>query len=87
MQIVKTACRQSALCVTALTSLALAGCASMTAQPGHHFLAQDNVAGSSYRADIVACAEASKKSNAYRIKFSAYEACMQERGYALVTEN
>lgn len=84
MQLIQTTRRQIAQLATALTALALVGCTTSTPQGSHHFVAQDQVAGSSYREDIVACAEAAKKSNAYRIKFSAYEACMQERGYALV---
>ena len=84
MQYIHATRRQIAQFAAALATLALVGCTTSTPQANHHFVAQDQVAGSSYREDIVACAEAAKKSNAYRIEFSAYEACMQERGYALV---
>ncbi len=87
MQFIQTARRQIAQLAAALATLVLVGCTNTTPQVSHHFVAQGQVVASSYRADIVACAEAAKKPNSHRIKFSAYEGCMKERGYALVTDN
>jgi len=64
----------------------LTGCANShnAHQVTDHWASQNDIAGNAYRDDIMACSHSAKDLSAHKIKFSVYEACMQERGYSLV---
>jgi len=83
--IIRPLCRKpGAQLATACAVIVLAGCANTAPQVTHHWVSQDKVAGNVYRNDVAACSQGAEELSANSAEFSAYERCMQDRGYSLV---
>ena len=76
--------------VSVVASVAV-GCSTTAPETTHHWVSQDNVAGSVYRSDVAACSQsgatAGTEQQTNTAEFRAYQKCMNERGYALVAAN
>ncbi len=87
MQILGTMGRGSVGLIIAAAVVGLAGCANTVPQVTHHWVSQDKVAGNVYRNDVAACSAGNSELTPNTPEFQAYQACMNERGYALVAVN
>ena len=72
---------------TAAALMMLGGCATGAPQVTHHWVSQDKVAGNVYRNDVADCSSGVAELRVNSEEFSAYQACMKDRGYSLVAES
>lgn len=84
MQFLDIIGRRGRATIGILAGVLVAGCAATGPQVTHHWVSQTNVAGNVYQNDVAACSNGEAEVQANSPEFAAYQACMNERGYALV---